>query len=293
VDHEDTAEIKRSVFAAGDINGDKRAELLEQKPNGKLTAYYFSKDLHNESQTVLLPGDLGNSGLVLKGTYISKPEKKVFLLFQHKDTGAVVRSELKDDKLGDPELLDIDAKNWNIVALYDFPDMWHKHDKLTIVGQNKEGKLHEWVMDGATVESDEDYPGDANLAPGWNIVGAGNFHSGKNPFAHDFISDFLHNRTDHAEGCDLVSQYIDELGLASEKITLYDYMNPRAEKRLTSDGPYGEEDYIVAVADMNGDKKSDILRRKEDKSIEVMFMNETHQKNTHTLLEDWQMDEDK
>jgi hypothetical protein len=292
VDHEDTAEIKRSVFAAGDINGDKRPELIEQKPNGKLTAYYFSKDLHNESKTVLLPGELGNSGLVLKGTYTSESEKKVFLLFQHKDTGAVMRIELKDDKLGEPESLDIDAKDWNIVALHDFPEMWDKNKKVTIVGQNKEGRLHWWVMDGMKIDRDEDYPEESNPAPGWNIAGAGNFHTEKNRFLHDTIDDGTSDIMGHAEGCDLVSQYIDALGSTHQKISLYDYNYFRGEKMLPPDQSY-EEDYIVAIADMNGDKKSDIIRQKEDKSIEVMFMNEAHQKYSHTLLEDWQMDEDK
>lgn len=291
IEGEDSVKIKQSIFTAGDIDGNKRPELIEQKPNGKIIAYFFSKDLKNESQTVLLPGELGDSGLVLKGMYNSKSEKRIFLVFQHKEKGTVLRSEIKDNRLEDPELLDIDAKNWNIAALYDFPDLWNKNKNLTIVGQNKEGKLHRWVMNGVKAERDEDYSGESNMAPGWNIVGAGNFHTGENPFVHDYISDSYHNRVAHAQGCDLVSQYNDTLGTTAEKISLYDYGTLRGEKRIIQAGPYNE-DRIVAVADMNGDRNGDIIRQKEDKSIVVTFMNETHQKYEKTLLEDWQMDED-
>lgn len=268
---DETPKIVPSRFVTADLDGDKRPDLIEQKPCGKIVAHCFSKDLATHNESVIMPGLLPDNNWVLKGAHDWNFNKKTCLIFQHKETGEVLVNELSGFQLGESKLFDFNLKDREIVGI-NFPlrDPYFLPKETYVTCRKPDDTLQVLRIEGDKVK-EVDYPLSSCQGQGWHIAAAGAI--GKK----DLI--------DPPEGPGSTFSYVvschDD---GTEKVSLYDYYWLKGEQSLMPEGYSVTEGRAVAVADMNGDKKPDIIRQRENGQVDVTFMDGFHPKNSSPTI---------
>ena len=161
----------RRVFAAGDLNGDGRPELVEQRV-GALRAHFFSDDLGEVVEVPLQCPEGEEQGWVLKGVFRTSPgAKESYLVFQNDDE--IVLRRCDGTELKEGVSLGIGGKFHEVVGFCDFLG----RDREDIVCRRDDGSLCIFIMDGLAVKEVRHFPDSVAVPEGWNVVGAGRFHS--------------------------------------------------------------------------------------------------------------------
>jgi hypothetical protein len=272
---EDTEEpVLKGRFATADLDGDKRPDLIEQKVSGKIVAYSFSKDLATHTESVIMPDLLPDKNWILKGAHDWNRNKKNCLIFQHKETGELLINELDGFKPGESKIVDFGLKDREIVGV-NFPVNDFFASKETYVTCKKpDNTLQILRIEGDTVK-EVDYPLSECQGQGWHIAAVGAIRKKDLPDPPEAPSSiFSYAVSYHDNG--------------SEKVSLYSYYFLKGEQSLLPEGDPDSDDLVVAVADMNGDKKPDIIRQRQNGQVDVTFMDGFHPKYPQTLIESWE-----
>jgi hypothetical protein len=257
----------RCAYATGDLNGDGRAELLEEKQRGgkrEILAHFFSPELQEEKKIPLSFGELKDPLWELKGQYRQKLDgQESFLLFQSRDRQKILFKKLQLTSPGESIILHDALQGRDIAGTCDY---YGRHS-TDLICRSSDGKLHIMIMDGFKVKEERNYPESAALSPEWTIIGAGRFHP---PTLTGPLAD--------AYG-DIASQHSD----GTEKLSLYEGTFLESEHILCP-GDFTAGEQMIAIGDMNADGQSDILYRKKDGSVYVAVMDNLDIKNLVPLL---------
>ncbi|MHC9542820.1 MAG: FG-GAP repeat domain-containing protein [Vulcanimicrobiota bacterium] len=239
----------RRVFAAGDLNGDGRPELVEQRV-GELRAHFFSDDLGEVVEVPLQCPEGEEQGWVLKGVFRTSPgAKESYLVFQNDDE--IVLRRCDGTELKEGVSLGIGGKFHEVVGFCDFLG----RDREDIVCRRDDGSLCIFIMDGLAVKEVRHFPDSVAVPEGWNVVGAGRFHSSAlgGPLGDAYT--------------DLVLQHRD----GTRKVALFEGTALQSEHVIWHGG-MSDDDALVAVADMDGDGNGDLVCEKANGSVYVVLM---------------------
>lgn len=265
-DTEDTShKVLKSRFVTADLNGDKRLDLIEQKACGKIVAYSYSEDLSTHTESLIMPGLLPDNDWILKGAHNWNSNKKTCLIFQHRETGNILVNELNGFQLGESKVLDFGLKGREIVGInFPFNDFFACKENF-VTCKKPDGTLQILRIQDDKVK-EIDYPLSSCPGQGWHIAAAGAIRKKDLP--------------DPPESpCSTLSYVVSYHDDGSEKVSLYDYYFIRGEQSLMPEDDSEPDDHVVAVADMNDDKKPDIIRQRENGQVDVTFMNGFHPKS--------------
>jgi len=255
------------IFAAGDLNGDGRAELLEQRMrNGKkeLRAHFFSDDLGEIVDVPLQCPEGNGQQWTLKGICRTRPDgQEACIAFQRSDDGEIILRKCKDTELGESVSLGIGGKYHDVVGFCDFLG----RNSTDIVCRRDDGSLCIFIMDGLAVKDVRHFPDSISVPEGWNVVGAGRFHSSplEGPLG-DACTDLA---LCHRDG--------------TQKIALFEGTALQSEHVIWHGG-MSRDDRLVAVADMDGDGNSDLICEKSNGSVYVILMEGIRKRATVPIL---------
>ncbi|GEM_PF-3358180 len=264
----------RRVFAAGDLNGDGRPELVEQRMGtgkGELRAHFLSDDLSEVAGVPLQCTRGEERGWVLKGVYRTRPGgKESYLVFQHEGEGGIVLRRCEGMELGEGIPLGIGGRHHEVVGFCDFLG----RDRTDIICRRDDGSLCIFIMDELAVKEVRHFPDSVVVPEGWSVMGAGRFHSSSlgGPFGDAYT--------------DLVLQHRD----GTQKIALFEGTALQSEHVIWHGGT-SSDDALVAVADMDGDGKSDLVYEKANGSVYVMVMEGVERKAMVPVIGPYQEEE--
>jgi len=265
--------FRRRVFAAGDLNGDGRPELVEQRVGGRkgeLRAHFFSDDLDEVVDVPFQCSEEEEQGWMLKGVFRTSPGvKESYLVFQNEDE--IVLRRCDGIELKKSVSLGIGGRYHDVVGFCDFLG----RSREDIVCRRDDGSLCIFIMDGLAVKDVRHFPDSVAVSGGWNVVGAGRFHSSAlgGPLGDAYT--------------DLVLQHRD----GTRKVALFEGTVPQSEHVIWHSG-VSDDDALVAVADMNGDGNGDLVCEKADGSVYVVLMEGLQRKTVVPVIgpckeEDW------
>jgi hypothetical protein len=259
--------IPGNACFTGDIDGDMRPEIIEEKVTGgrrRLLAHFFSGELQEKKRVYLDFEELDDPRWAFKGLYREKRGgNESFLLFQSKDREEILFKRLQGVHPGESVLVNDALKGRDIVGLCDY----YGRQGTDLIVSSEEGSLDVLIMEKLKAREEKRYPPSSEPSPGWKIVGAERFHPPS-----------LTGPLGRAYG-DIVSQHDD----GTQKISLFEGTTLESE-HVICPGDFTCGEQIIAVGDMNADGQGDIIVRKKNGIVYTALMEGLRIKDTIPLL---------